>query len=36
MNAWPVVGFTFLGLACWFGFLCLLLYLLPISATMPP
>jgi hypothetical protein len=35
MTDGPVVGFTFLGLACWFGFLYLLLYLLPISATVP-
>jgi hypothetical protein len=32
----PVGGLTFLGLVCWFGLLYLLLYLLPISATMPP
>jgi hypothetical protein len=36
MTDWPVVGFTLLGLACWFGFLYLLLYLLSFSASMPP
>jgi hypothetical protein len=36
MTDWPVVSFTLLGLACWFGFLYLLLYLLSLSASMPP
>jgi hypothetical protein len=36
MTDGPVVGFTLLGLACWFGFLYLLLYLLSLSASMPP
>jgi hypothetical protein len=35
MTDWPVVGFTLLGLTCWFGFLYLLLYLLSFSASMP-
>jgi hypothetical protein len=36
MTDWPVVGSALLGLAFWFGFLYLLLYLLSLSATMPP
>jgi hypothetical protein len=32
---WPAVGSALL-LVCWFGFLCLLLYLHAFSATMPP
>jgi hypothetical protein len=31
-----VTGFVLLGFVGWFGFLYLLLYLLPISATIPP
>jgi hypothetical protein len=36
MTDWPVVGFALLGLACWFGFLYLVLYLHALSAIMPP
>jgi hypothetical protein len=36
MTDWPVVGLALLGLACWFGFLYLVLYLHALSAIMPP
>jgi hypothetical protein len=36
MTDWPLVGSILLGLTAWFGFLYLLLYLLSLSATMPP
>jgi hypothetical protein len=36
MTDWPVVGSALLGLACWFGFLYLLLYLLSCQQACPP